>query len=206
MHSTVTTSDVARNFDSIALIGGLQNCNAVRYRFNGRTLVCSPTWRVRGFHLIISIAILGGLGRMLYVLYSGQSINGFQTGEKVALVTAALFIPILLLQIVWAVLYERSFTWDFPAGTIAATRRDFGRRRQVQFTAAEVASVETTIIQRLLKQDVGSNTLDCYCLNLELNDGRVLHVLESTDKLPIIEVADIIRQQSQLPVHNGIDR
>ena len=184
-----------------ALIGGYQKTKAARFTFDGRRLVCLPTWRVRLFYPIVASFILFGLGRMLYVIYRDGLSDGIQRGEGAALAAAAIFIPLLLLQFVWAFRYERSFTWDFVGETIVATRREFGRRLRFEMPAADVASVETTVIPRRRSRKSGSSTIDCHCLNLVLKDGQVLLLLETTDESVVSSVADVIRERAQLPMH-----
>jgi hypothetical protein len=186
-------------FDPHALIGGYQKTKAVRYTFDGRRLICRPTWRARLFYPIVASFILFGLGWMLFGIYREGLSDGLQRGEKIAIGVAALFIPLLLLQYVWAIRYERSFVWDFVGQSIEITRRDFGRRRRLEMSASEIHSVETTVIQRLRGQKQTSGTIDCHCLNLVTGEGSVLPLLETTDPQLVESVAEIIRQHATLP-------
>ena len=183
-----------------ALIGGYQNTKAVRFAFDGRRLACGPTLRVRLFFPIVAAVFLAGLGRMLFVMRRDVLSDGIQFGEGVALAAAAVFIPVLLLQFVWAVRYERSFTWDFVARTIVATRREFGRRSRLEMPATDVTSLDVSVIQRLRTRMPSSRTITCHCLKLNLKDGWVLSLLETTEPSVVAAVADIIHQQAHVPL------
>jgi hypothetical protein len=195
-----TLTDAGEFFDQRwgALIGGFQKASAIRHTFDGRSLICSPTLRVRAFYFIVSIALLGGLGLMLYRILGDPANKRLDTGEIVALVAAAIFIPILILQLVWAFRYERTFAWDFATGAITATRRDFGRRRHVEMPAADVSAVETVVVQRLRGRKSQSGTIDCHVLNLRLSDGQLLSILETTDAETAAAVRETITQHAQL--------
>jgi hypothetical protein len=168
----------------------------VRYRFDGRRIVCWESWHVRGLVLLAGAAVGPGLTILLLL--------GQLKGPWYVLAFAAAFSGIAWMGWIDALRHQYQVVFDLVGGNVQFLFHPMQAARY-EMPLASVTGVEIATIQRrrgrsgnsmraLTAEELAHGVAAIACHNLVLvrDDGLRIHVIETPDRAVVEAIRKIL--------------